>query len=416
MRSLIGPFTIVLSLVLLRAPARADGTVLSLDEAVERAERFSPLLKEEEALVGEARATRVGAGLRLPQNPVFSLDGRSGLARESRGRLGYASSLQFTFDVSGAPGARLAEADQRVLATRAEGRVVRLQVRARVLRAYAGASLARLRLVNADEAIAIAERILAGAERRMEMGAGGEIDVASARAELATQRAERLRALSDIDRNERELRFLVDLPGEAPLQLSSDVTRAHELPSLQALETTALQKHPEVQALQTRMDLLTRTEDRLKKEASPKLGTFLGVDSSPESSAFGIFGLSVELPVAQRNQGPRAVAAAERATAATRLDLTRDRLLLDLRTSHAAYQSRRAELRVLDEEGVPAALKRLQLIETGWREGRFDVFRLTTAAHEFVLMKSNRLSVVEQLWLEWISLQTLSGGWSNERS
>jgi outer membrane protein TolC len=298
----------------------------------------------------------------------------------------------------------------------AEGRAFLLEMRARVQRSYVGAGLMLVRIAHADEAIQIAERILIAAERRLDTGASGEIDLASAKSELAVLRADKVRAISELERYESELRYLLDLPVETPLLLSTSMQPPGTPPNLQELLTLALRHHPELELLRRRVQLLTQAEDRLRKEAHPKLGTFVGFDASPDSPLFGIFGLSVELPVAQRNQGPRAVAMAERSTTEARMELERSRLAHDLRVARAAYERRIAELEILDQEGLPAAGRRLELVETGWRAGRFDIFRLTSASHELVTMKANRVALLEQLWFEWITLQTLSGGFSHERS
>jgi cobalt-zinc-cadmium efflux system outer membrane protein len=389
---------------------------LSLDEAIALAETAAPDLRVAAGRIREADATKVGTNVRLPVNPRLSFDGRPGLDRGSRGQIGYASSLDFLFELGNVPASRLAEASGRVDLARAEATQQRLETRTRVLRAYTGTRLGALRIDQATQAITIAERILAATQDRLAAGAGSDIEVTSARIELGTLRSELHRARSDRIRFEMDLRHLLGLSAGAPLELTSAADRPGPVPGIETMVEHALARRPDFVVMQARLALLAATDERLRREARPKVGLAAGLDASPQSPMFGSLGLSIELPVAQRNQGPRAVVAAERFTENLRLEIERRRVELDLRAALAAYESRLAELDILTGDGIPAAEQRLGLVETGWRSGRFDIFRLTTAARELVGMKAMRLTLLEQIWLERANLIALTGGWLDERS
>jgi cobalt-zinc-cadmium efflux system outer membrane protein len=388
---------------------------LSLADAFALAEKIAPELRLADGRVREAEATKVGAHIRLPTNPRLSVEARPGLDRESRGQLGYASSLDFLFELGDVPGSRLREAGARVDLARAESALHKWEVFARVLRLYTGTHLNALRIEQATQAITIAERILAATQDRLAAGAGSDIEVTSARIELTNQRTELLRARSDRTRFEMDLRQLLGLSATPALQLTSAVEKPGTVPGIETLVAYALARRPDFVVMQARLSLLATSDERLRREARPKLGLAAGLDASPLSPMFGILGMSIELPLAQRNQGPRAVVAAQRYTENLRLELERRRVELELRASLAAYESRLAELDILTQDGIPAAERRLELVETGWRSGRFDIFRLTSAAHELVQMKATRLSLLEQIWSERAILIILTGGWLDER-
>jgi cobalt-zinc-cadmium efflux system outer membrane protein len=398
------------------APSDQQPVALSLDQALALAQRVAPDLRLAEGRVREADASKVGASVRLPVNPRISFDGRPGLDRETRGKIGYASSLDFVFELGSVPASRMREADARIDLARAETAQNRLDVHARVLRAYTGTRLGNLRIEQATQAITIAERILAATRDRLAAGAGSDIEVTSAQIELATLRGELFRARGDRTRFEMELRHLLGLSATAAIELTSPADKPEPGPPIESLVRYALAHRPDFVVMQARLSLLAASDERLRREARPKLGLAAGLDASPQSPMFGSLGLSIELPVAQRNQGPRALVAAERWTENLRLEIERSRAELELRATLAAYESRLAEMDVLTQEGIPAAEQRLDLVETGWRSGRFDIFRLTTAARELVQMKALRLGLLEQIWLERANLITLSGGWPDERS
>jgi outer membrane protein TolC len=157
--------------------------------------------------------------------------------------------------------------------------------------------------------------------------------------------------------------------------------------------------------------LLQATDERLEREVYPRVGLFTGVDAAPYSAMFWSVGASVELPVAQRNQGPRAVAAREIETERSRFELEQRRITREVTSARSAYEARRAELAVLADQAIPAAERNLTLIETGWRSGRFDVFRVTAASRDLVRSKGLRLDALEAAWMERIALEQAAGGW-----
>ena len=396
--------------------ARADVLSLSMADASERASRLAPEVQLALGHVREADATHVGAAVIMPVNPRLSVDGRSGLDRDSRGAFGVASTLDMAFEVGGGPSARVSEADARTRAAASESSVVRSDARLAALRAYVAHRLAAMRGERAHEAIDLGKRVLTAAIERSSSGAGSEIDVTAAQSELAEFQAQLYAAQADERQSEMELRYLLSIPVRTELKLTSTLDELAPAAPIETLIEHARSSYPDLQAIQARLGMLTASDERLRAEAFPKLGAFLGVDASPRSPVYGLLGVSMELPFAQRNQGPRAVVAAERATEADRYKLTAMRLEMLLRAIRGAYEARRQELAVLTNEGLPAAQQHLDMVEIGWRAGHFDIFRLTTAAQSFARLKAARIEVLEQIWQQRLLLERLTGGKIDEHS
>ncbi len=400
-----------------QAPATPAALSISLSDAMARAEQTYPALAPAQALVGEAEATRVGAGIRLPVNPRLQFDVRPALEGGARGdRPGWAASADATFEVGGAAGARLREADGRVATARAELATTRLEARTAALATYVEAKLAEQRRARAKESVDLAERLAAAARERQAAGAGHDIETTSAEIALAESRATFLDAEAAEVRATRELRFLLALPPDRPLVLATAVTEPGTAPDAGALVARALAEQPALEVIRRRLALHAATEERLRKEALPKVGIFGGIDASPESPRFAIAGLSIDLPVAQRNQGPRAAAAAARRTEEARLDVERRALEHAVRTLRSVLETRRAEAELLGARGIPAARRRLELVEAGWKAGRFDVLRVTAAHQDLVRLQEKWIDVLARLWSERIALERLVGGWPTDKS
>lgn len=394
----------------LDAPSRTP-LVLSLDQALSRAEQTVPLLLTAQSAVREAEATRVGAGVRLPTNPRVSVDARRTSLRDSGAATGWAASAEIAVEVANAAGARIEESRRRVDIARSELNVSRLEARLLVFGAYAGTKLATVQVDQARQALTIAERLKAVATERLAAGAGSEIETTSAEVELAESRKELLEAESQQALAEQELRFLLALPSGPALSLTWAVDRPEPAPPVTVLIDAALKNRPDLQVIRDRVNLLEAANTRLGREAMPKVGVFGGVDASPNSPRFGLAGVSVELPIAQRNQGPRAVANAARQTELTRLEVERRGTEHAVRLTRSRFESHRAQLQVLATQGVPAAERRLSLVEGGWRAGRFDVLRVTAAARDLVRLRALWGNTLADLWEERILLERLVGTW-----
>ncbi|MCC6750717.1 MAG: TolC family protein [Deltaproteobacteria bacterium] len=399
---------LLLGLVIGTTSARAEQ--LSLRRALEYAAESAPEVRLAARLEAEARATRVGAGLITPVNPRANFDVRP--SRETSGRaLGFAGGLELAFDVSGAPALRVKEAAGRLAVARQGVGAARLAARHRAYRAYAAQQLARLRLVELGRAEAIARRVLAATEKRVAAGASGDTDTTSARVGLAKLRAEQIRAQAALVGRRMALLDALGSPPEAYLELSTpcDETALPATPGLGRSRELAISRRGELAELRARVALADVTLQRLRREVVPRVGVYGGVDASPASPVFGVVGLSVELPLLQRNQGPLAVGREVAETERTRLELARQRVLREVVGAHRAYDLAREQLRRISAEALPAADERLRLVELGWQAGRFDIFRLTAAAADAAELHLARVDALEACWQAWVGLLEATG-------
>ncbi len=366
--------------------------------------------------IREAEATRVGAGIILPVNPRLQFDVRPGLNQGTGGDLGYGAMLDLLFEVTGAGGARVRESEHRTAVAQAQGALTTLEARLAATEAYVSTALARKQLKYAEDARSIAERLVTVAKERMNVGAGSEVELSTALAELAERRSDVHAAESSEALHQMALRLLADLPVDQPMTLASPIDAVSTPPESTVLAEQARQNRPDLKLIDARIALLQASDERLRKEAHPRLGVYGGLDAAPASPTFAYTGLAVELPVAQRNQGPRAVAAAQVRTELEVAELLLRRIDMELRHRRVAHEAARSELAVLVDEGIPVAERRLALVEEGWRSGRFDVFKVQAAADDVVRLKALRLDVLQRLWRERLALERLVGGFPDEET
>lgn len=393
------------ALSLALAAAEASAEAFSVQGAMDRAAIRAPQVLLAESALREAEASRTGAGVVLPANPRLYGEGRYGA-----GTGGYAASLEAPFEVFGAPAARVTEARGRAVAAQADLDLERYLARWAVFEAYVEVRMGGLRLAEAQSAIELAQGVEAASRRLVETGAASEIDRAVASASLAEFRAEREAFLARQQAALLPLRELLGLLPGAPLTLTTEFATPPSCALAGPAGREAGGTHPALRAIQARLALGEATLERLEREVLPRLSFLLGLDAAPNSDRYGQLGLGVELPVAQRNQGPRAVVAAQLSTDRMRLELTSQRLLRELEARRAACEARQREAEMLGALAIPEARKALALVEAGWRAGKFDVFRVNAAARDVVRLGQARIDVLGAAWREHVAMQRLAGG------
>ena len=383
---------------------------LSLQEVLARANDRAPDVVLAGRAVQEARAHRIGAGVVFPTNPKLAGEARPPITGGDLSDLGYAANVEVYFDAGGAPAARVREADRGAAVAVADLSLERLRGRTAAWVAYVQARVADARIEETKSLVEIGERILRASQTRGNAGAAGDIESTLATSDLGQLRA----AVESANRQREEhiatLRDLLDLPATQGVQLTTPLEAPPPPPAAEQLVQRAVETRPELAQIRARVALLDARFDRLGRERFPRLGAFVGVDAAPVSPVFGQVGLSIELPFFQRNQGPRAVVTAERLTEQDRQDLQARRILREVLAIRAAYESRRSELQIIETTAVPAAERTLGLVEQGWLAGRFDVFRVATAARDVARVRAARLEALEAAWIARVALDRAAGG------
>ncbi|MEO7033862.1 MAG: TolC family protein [Polyangiaceae bacterium] len=389
--------------------AEPQALSLSLDEALARAKTTNPEVTRARFAAREADAHRVGAGLVMPTNPRLAVDARP-LISGGSGRMGYGATLDFMFDVAGAPRARVREAERFAAVAHADLASSRGSARVHALSSYVRTQIAKLRISEADAALVVARRVLDATERRVNAGAGSELDASSAQLEVAELEAARIAFERDGASSQMDLRDALDLPSDTTLTLTSAVAEPPPVASVSGLVERALTSHPELKALKARVGLWSATEERLRAEVFPRVGFYAGVEAAPLSPTYGVLGVSVELPVAQRNQNQRAVSARARESAEADLALESRLLARAVAGALSSYESSRRELERLSIQAIPAAERTLSFAEAGFRAGRFDVFRWLAAARDSLRVRASRIDAIEAAWAARIELERAVGG------
>jgi cobalt-zinc-cadmium efflux system outer membrane protein len=327
--------------------AHAQGTTLTLSEALAQARERAPEIVGAQLLEEEARGRLAGASLRFPSNPelegaVGSRTGRDGQFTDLDVGLGQ------RFESGSRRTARVAMADAEIArSTAAADDTSRLVLRAaasgffRVLHAQE-----RIRLLEASGALAATVHSVA--DRRLQAGDIAVLDVNLARASLARVRAAREAAEADRALVVGDLKVLLGLEGDLRAEGTLSSGAEADLGSL--LQTAA--ERPELRALAAGVREAEAEVSLGRAFATPDYG--LGVRYSREGGDQIVFGgMTVSLPVFSNGQELRATGSARAARLRADFEASRVRVQMEVRTAHEAYARRLASVRVLETDVMP---------------------------------------------------------------
>ncbi len=394
-------------------PAGAQGArvaELTVDELVVRALTDNPELKAARADV-EAAAARVRQAALRP-NPMLELGGQKALSPDNNVTVGIAVPL----DLNGRKEGRVGVAEREVEMRRAQ-----LAERERRLRAEtrmkAGEVLAtRRNLAVTDELLDTNRAGLQLVEERVRAGAAPALDATLARVEVNRLEASRPILESRVTVATLLLKALAGMRADEPLVLRGELTAPPAVAPAPDVVQSALAERPDLRA--ARADV-AMAEARVRKEqaegrwdASVNVGyqrqdfgyNLRGLTDSggtrPIQDVFHYFGagVTITLPVRNRNEGNVAAAEAE-ATAATR---RRDFAELVARQEiEAALAQQEASHRAvgLYERGVrDVARANVDVVRQSYALGRATLLEVIAEQRRYIEIEQGYTDALRQAW------------------
>ncbi|MFT3842651.1 MAG: TolC family protein [Myxococcaceae bacterium] len=390
--------------------ALAGASPLSLEEALQRSEQVSPLVRRARADRAQAEAARVGAAIVLPSNPIAGAWAGAGSEAGRSGAEGGVR-LEQQVEIFGQRGTRLREVDARVEAAQTLERVALQETRARVRAAFAAAQLSEVRVQDAAERWSVANTFASALEVRLKAGAIAESDVLLAKAEVGRATAEREETRLEASLALSELGRWVREASSAPVAVSA----AAEAPPAPVGApgdwlSRARSARADRLALQRHQTALAATLDRLSREALPSPAFFVEWQRSVPAQGFGLIGgLSIPLPFVHRNQGERALVEAEQRRLELETQLFDRQLELELEAASSAYFGLLQQWRAFHDEVLPQLDAALEAAERGAASGKYDVFRVLQLRRERAVAIAELRRLLGEAWRARVELDRLMG-------
>jgi cobalt-zinc-cadmium efflux system outer membrane protein len=361
---------------------------ITLGEAIMRALAQEPTLRATRTAVDVANGERLQADLH-PNPTVSFMQQMEPAGTDSQSRV----DIQWPLDLFRKTG-RVTVAEQMLQATQRSISDRERLLAAEVRMKYGEVVAAVRDLSVTDDVIATAARQVELLRARVEQGGTPPLERDVVDVELRRLQAERLLQAGQVDRVVVELKRLIGMRGDAPLQLRDSLEELvlRELDVPMKPGATVLATRADVQEAEARIRVADAQIDRARRDGRVDLslvGSYMRTDAGfPQFGVNGqgeltrvrdVFhylsaGVSVTLPVRNQNQGGVAVARAERTGATARL--TAAQLTAESEMAAAAARDERARGAIAIYRGGARDLARqnLDVVSQTYELGRATVF------------------------------------------
>ena len=272
-------------------------------------------------------------------------------------------------------------AAEEVATAAAVADAVRRQVARDAARAFFRVALAQATVAAAEEARANLNQVVAFNEARVREGAAPEGDLIRMRVEMDRATTELVLAEVELTRARGDLWLYVD-SGRSPETLRVRPPAAADLrasPPLAALLASAKTVRPEVVSARARVAASVAAIDYERRLNVRELGGTFGMKTSAGRRSM-IAGVSVTIPLFDRNQGGIERATAERVAAEQELAWTSRSVDAEVQTAFAAAERLRARVVEVQQTVVERAESARAIALAAYREGATTVLQVIDAS------------------------------------
>lgn len=338
--------------------------------------------------IDRGRARLRQAGLR--PNPTVDFERQNGVFN-SPGESSTLVGFSLPLELAGQRGRRLDLAQAALEATSAEiaDRERRLASDVRLAYAEALAAVRELEVTQNLNAVDVeTARIV---EVRMNEGDAAPLELNLLRAEVDRLRARRALIEGRLQASVLKLKQLAGIPGDEPLRLR-EVLSAPLLPeppaSLEAAVEIALRTRPDLKFARLAEEVAQAGYRLAKAEAAPLVTAFTRYGQT--SSAFDetpvgflqdrdklfSFGVSITLPVLNRNQGAKAEAKLAITQAQKRREFTESVVRAEVASAYRRYEAAQASVQLYEQGVIARSTQNVRTMRAAYEAGAFRISEL----------------------------------------
>ncbi len=377
---------------------QSDG--ISLEEIINKAFANNGNLKIARLDVERAKARLTQAGLR--QNPTLDVEQKSGSLVGSKGDNEFTVGVSVPIDIYKQRNRRIDLANAEITLKEAEITARKRELANQIFLTYSE-SLASLReLEIVEELLEINTQIVVYVQIRVTEGETAPLELNLLQTDVERLRAKRELAVGRIQTSLTKLKFYAGMESNASLKLRENIVNA-QLPAFPAtIETSiplALKNRPEIRLAELEESLaiaglrLIRSQSRPELTAYSRYSQNSSVVNSPRG-AFNdpgkslTFGISIGLPIFNRNQGAKAEAEIAVRQAQERRIFTEQIIKNELLTAFQKIEATKRAVSILQNAVLPRSRENIATIRQVYEIGEFKITDLL--AEQKRLLDANR--------------------------
>ncbi|HCA56811.1 MAG TPA: hypothetical protein DEP46_02375 [Blastocatellia bacterium] len=396
---------------------------LSVERLVESAgSRRADLLAARQRLV-IAEGRLVQAGLR--PNPVFSTEFGSPRFLGGESEYDYSAGISQPFELGGKRGKRRTVAELELQQVRAEIAAIERNIAVEIRRDYARAISAARQLDVLERLLAADAELVRVTEARLNEGDVAPLDLNLVKVESDRLKIQRIEARNELETALLRIRTLIGSDVSEPLRLAPQSDRPPRLDlGLSELTQKALSDRSDLQAARIGERLGTARLDLARAQAAPDITPSLRFSRTkaftdlPASAGGGIinsrdneltFGVSIDLPVSNRNQGGIASAVGEQVQAVRTREYLEATIRRDVAVAYGQYRAAAEKLVLYTTQILPRAEANLQTVRAAYSAGEFSVFEVVNEQRRLNENVTNYNRVLEEYYTTLTALEAAVG-------
>jgi outer membrane protein, heavy metal efflux system len=372
--------------------------------------------------IERARARLRQAGLR--PNPTIDFEQTTGRLTDSPGESETSVGVSLPLELSGQRGRRIELAQAELEATEAEVADRERRLTGEVLTMYSEA-LVSLRELEVTEGLTdIDIKTVVVVQARVNEGDAAPIELNLLRVEVDRLRSWRSLVEGRLRAALLRLKSLAGIPPEEPLRLREGLSAAAmcEPPtSLEAATEIALRTRPDIRLARLNEEVaaaglrLARAAARPDVTATARYSmsrsafddTPIGVLSDRDKTL--TFGVSVGIPVFNKNQGAKAEAAAAISQAKLRREFLEQVVRSEVMSAYARYEAARAALLTFEQGVIERSNENIRTIRAAYEIGAYRITDLLAEQRRLVDSQRDFTEVLSERYRALADLQTAIG-------
>ena len=272
----------------------------------------------------------------------------------------------------------------------------RLDVLTSVTRVFVDLLAAQERSTLAAESLSLAERVLAAVAEQVKAGKVSPVEETKAGVAAASARIEQRQAQRGLDAARRQLALLC---GASAADFTRAIGRFDQIGPVPSAERLAelVTQNPDVARWQTELDQRQAALALEKSKRVPDVTVSAGAQRfHAEDETAYVVGLSVPLPLFDRNQGAIREAVAKVAKAREEQRAAELRAHVELTAAYEALSSAHAEATALRADVLPAAQSAFDAAQEGFRQGKFDFLVVLDAQRTLIESKGQYIQALAE--------------------
>ncbi len=424
-RGVLGPIVLSCAVVLGACAGRADALAppgeITVDALVARALADNPELRAVRLEVEAAEGRLKQAGLR--PNPTLDLGGQKALGPDNNLMAG----VTLPLDLNGRKEGRVGVAEREVEIKRAQVRDRERRLRAEI-RTKAGELLAAQRnLAVVDELLGVNREALGLLQERVRQGATAPLEESLLQVEVSRLDSSQRLLAGRVEVLAVQLRALAGLPPDAALAVKGELAA----PPLTMDRTVAISE-----ALAARADLETArgeaamaTAQVRKERAEGRWDASINVGYQRQDFGFALNGLtasgatrpiqdvfhyfgggvSITLPIRNKNQGNIAAALATARAAERRVDAVMLTVRQEVVAALAQYTAAKSALGVYARGVRDAARRNLDVVKQTYQLGRTSLLDVIAEQRRFIEIEMGYTESLKQVYDAGVDLERAIG-------